>query len=123
MTEQETTSFTLTQDHIRLLRAAWVGWDSIQAGAPRIDPKRPYGNSDVEYDIAEVLNWTLHHNEDGPTLTDEQAGRLRRLHEETGAALQIVLTTRSFEPGQYERSQPWTKDWHRVDVTPPEAMT
>ena len=39
--------FTLTADHITLLRAMYVGWCGDEYGAPEIYSKRPYGNSDV----------------------------------------------------------------------------
>ena len=41
------TEFTLTVDHITLLNNMWVDWSDVEYGAPEIDPKRPYGNSDV----------------------------------------------------------------------------
>jgi len=48
--------FTVTEGHLRLLRHAWVDWDQGEGyGAPGINPKKPYGNSDVERDIAEIL--------------------------------------------------------------------
>ena len=48
--------FTVTEDHLELLRHVHLYWDYGEGyGAPAIDPKRPYGNSDVERDIAEIL--------------------------------------------------------------------
>jgi len=47
--------FTVTDEHLRLLRRACVWWDELEFGAPGIDPKRPYGNSNVFADIAEIL--------------------------------------------------------------------
>src|SRR5215471_7021054 len=48
--------FTVTEGHLRLLRHVWVDWDQGEGyGAPGISPKKPYGNSDVERDIAEIL--------------------------------------------------------------------
>jgi hypothetical protein len=47
--------FTVTDEHLRLLRRAYVGWDEIEFGAPEINAKRPYGNSNVYGDIAEIL--------------------------------------------------------------------
>jgi hypothetical protein len=48
--------FTVTDEHLRLLRRAHVFWDEAEFGAPSIDPKRPYGNSDVRGDMAEILD-------------------------------------------------------------------
>lgn len=44
-----------TADHLTLLRRAWWDWYDCEYGAPAIDPKRPYGNSDVDGDLAELL--------------------------------------------------------------------
>lgn len=30
-------------------------WDKCETGAPAVDPKRPYGNSDVDCDVLEIL--------------------------------------------------------------------
>lgn len=97
--------FTMTTDHIKLLRAAWTSWDDCEYGAPCIDPKRPYGNSDVPGDIVEILGWDPQYTdpEDPYDLTDEQAREANRVHRETEKALQIVLTLGTWEPGTYER--------------------
>lgn len=82
--------FTLTSDHIKLLRRFIVGWQDCEFGAPEIDPKRPYGNSDVIEDIREILV---------KELTDKEA---RNIHNETQIALQIILFTGKMKPGTYE---------------------
>lgn len=44
-----------TADHLALLaRSAWNVNDA-EFGSPSMDPKRPYGNSDVENDLEELL--------------------------------------------------------------------
>ena len=48
--------FTLTENHIKLLCRAYVGWNGAEFGAPSIDPKRPYGNSDVLHDMGDILS-------------------------------------------------------------------
>jgi hypothetical protein len=52
----EVREFTVTDEHLRLLHRAHVFWDEAEFGAPSIDPKRPYGNSNVYGDIAEILH-------------------------------------------------------------------
>ena len=52
---RDTRRFTVTDEHLRLLRRAHVTWVDAEFGAPEIDGKRPYGNSDVYSDIAEIL--------------------------------------------------------------------
>ena len=53
----ETREFTITEDHLKLLRRVYVAWDFGEGdGAPAINSKKPYGNSYVERDIAEILD-------------------------------------------------------------------
>lgn len=95
--------FTLTENHVTLLRAMHVGWQDAETGAPEIDPKRPYGNSSVARDIAELLG-IIGKNDD---LDLSRAGEdeLLALHRETQWALQVVLSTGGFVPGLYEAPQ------------------
>jgi hypothetical protein len=93
--------FTVTDEHLRLLRAAYVGWDDMEFGAPSIDPKRPYGNSDV---VADIEVWE-----------EENERRLTQLHRDTETALQIVLVTGSFAAGTYRRRFPYSRDWAAVE--------
>lgn len=92
------TKFTLTQDHIKLLRSSYVRWDDSYFGAPSIDSKRPYGNSDVPSDIARILNWDY---DEETGLSSELEKKARAIHEEMEHALQVVLTSGSFEPGEF----------------------
>lgn len=103
--------FTVTKDHIKLLRSAYVGWEDCEFGAPAIDCKRPYGNSSVELDIAEILGWTIADVDEG--LTQEQELRAELLHRETQTALQIFLSLGTMEAGTYIRpSQYDYRTWH-----------
>jgi hypothetical protein len=106
--------FTLTEEHVKLLRRAYVNWDACEFGAPAIDPKRPYGNSDVLLDIAEILEEPLFEDAGGEKhLSAEQAERSERLHKETQMALAVILRTGSFEPGRYSAGE-YTQDWERM---------
>ncbi len=90
--------FILTDDHLTLLRNAYVQWDDCETGAPAIDPKRPYGNSSVVQDIAEILKVDQPPYDTEPY--DEAADRLLGLHRETETALQVILATGSFTTGR-----------------------
>ena len=90
--------FTLTDEHIKLLRRVNVSWEDTEAGAPAIDPKRPYGNSDVPADMHEILAGERP-GDDG--LTPEQITGYSLLHCATKPALQIVLSVGEFVPGVY----------------------
>jgi hypothetical protein len=105
--------FEVTADHLKLLRAANVGWDSCEFGAPSIDCKRPYGNSDVYGDLAKILGIQAA-DADDVRFSDEDYDRMRRLHRETATVLQIGLWLGRFETGVYE-SENYGRDWRRVD--------
>lgn len=86
-------TFELTTDHIKLLRSGNVWWDGAECGAPGIDPKRPYGDSDVYFSIADILELQY---------ADEHDDWFTQIHRQTETALQIVLATGQFLPGTYE---------------------
>ena len=108
--------FTLTKSHIKLLSKMVVSWEDCEFGAPSINCKRPYGNSgsQIYIDMREILDLPVevcpHCGEQlkEPTTTDDD---LLNLHKELEIALQIVLSTQSFEPGDYiadDYSRNWT---------------
>lgn len=99
--------FILTEDHIKLLSNAYVSWDNCEFGAPEIDPKRPYGNSDVLEDMSEILGIDISENE-------ENKLKLKKLHKETETALQIILSTKSFIPGEYIKEE-YDTNWKLLD--------
>lgn len=77
----------VTLDHLRLLKAANIRWNDSMAGAPAIDPKRPYGSTHEALDIAEELEWDI-----SPSgLTEEQEEAAIQLHKETCDALRKIL--------------------------------
>ena len=112
--------FTVTDEHLRLLRRAYITWDGTEFGAPQIDPKRPYGNSNVYGDIAEILGlvdgeWQDELEEDWPP--PELEWRFLRLHVETAIALQIALATGEFRTGRYVRNDEWDSGrWKRDEA-------
>lgn len=106
-----TQRFIFLQDHRLLLQRANIRWEDCEYGAPSIDCKRPYGNSDVEYDIAEILGWKVNDE-----LTPEQRKRAAKLHDETQFALEILIQTGRYPDYNYaifEREL--YGDWHEVE--------
>ena len=110
--------FELTMDHIKLLQHAYVTWYDGEFGAPGINSKKPYGNSNVYSDMLEILDIRLVPSND----EDEElfygyptyiTTKLDKLHGELLTALQIVLRTRSFVPGLYRTEYP-TENWKLV---------
>lgn len=100
----DTLRFEVTEEHLKLMRRMYVGWQDCEYGAPEIDPKRPYGNSDVEGDIAEILGWTTF-------ATDESwRDRAATLHREMQTVLQIVLAIGRIATGSYEKTERYRFD-------------
>lgn len=98
-------SFTVTEQHLALLRRANVEFGGDEWGAPAINGKRPYGNGDLVDDICRILGWP------GDAEDPKVHGAALALHEETATALECVLRTGSFRPGRYVTSSPYTRDW------------
>jgi hypothetical protein len=97
-------TFTLTEQHITLLRAMYVDWNDCESGAPAVDPKCPYGNSNVVRDVIELIdpdNVDAFDGEDESDAALNAVNDAMRLHHETDTALQIVLFTGQFVPGTY----------------------
>ena len=100
--------FTLTEDHMELLRVANISWLNFGTGAPGIDPKRPYGNSDWEGDIARILDWEVFEDHEGEKhLSKEQYKLAERLHRELEEALQVFLLHAEIELGTFARTEPY----------------
>lgn len=108
----ERQEFTVTEQHVKLLKRAYVSWEDCEFGAPSIDCKRPYGNSDVIGDMIEILGI-----EDAIDPEGDRNGALERdlkaLHLETKTALQIALNTGSLKPGSYT-SPKYESNWTEV---------
>lgn len=111
----KTQKFTVTKDHLKLLRRFQVGWQYCETGAPEIDPKRPYGTSAVENDIHEILTGETIGCTDSKRdeLTEKETEKYSKLHRETETALQIALATGSFKAGNYECEE-YSTDWKLV---------
>jgi len=111
----EPKTFKLTADHLKLLRAANVRWDGDEWGAPAIDSKRPYGNSSLLPDLAGILEVKGFVDHEGDErYSAEQVERMKQLQAETETALQIVLASGEFAPGNYQTSDSYSRDWKRT---------
>jgi len=98
--------FELTEQHLALMRRMWVGWQDCEFGAPEIDPKRPYGNSGVISDIAEILG--IPEPDEDEEFPSEVMERMEQLHIETRAAIAIMLQCGKVVVGKYEM---YDGDW------------
>jgi len=110
------TEFTVTDEHLKLLRRAYVGWDDCEFGAPEIDCKRPYGNSDVIGDIGEILGYDEVYWRDPITedYNETVEDNFSQLHAETGVVLQIALATGEFRAGRYTCDK-YGRNWRRAE--------
>ena len=127
VTKLDKETFEIKPEHLKLLQKFMVGWSDCEFGAPEIDPKRPYGNSDVEQDMLEILGlqeikdgvyefnlfgkkWVLK-GEDKYNIyldgADEEklVEELNKLHKELETALQICLSTQQFKVGKFEEEE------------------
>ncbi len=111
------TEFLVTEDHIKLVEKFYVKWFDCEYGAPCIDPKRPYGNSGVVNDIADILGWEI--PEYGTPEWDEMSQKCGDIHQETQVVLQILTchAREGIRPGLYEMTPMKVRQWRRADFT------
>lgn len=102
--------FTITDEHLKLLRRMDVSWDGCEFGAPAIDCKRPYGNSGVYGDIAEIIGIPLPDYDEDEEFSDLAIARMDKLHKEMQTVLQIVLRAGVVGVGDYE-CEKYKSDW------------
>jgi hypothetical protein len=109
--------FEITEDHLKLLRRMYISWDHCEFGAPAVDCKRPYGNSDVYGDIAEILDLYIPDDEDGcwSDIADiKYIAYMDKIHQEMQTVLQIGVRIGYFKPGFYE-CEKYSEDWKLVE--------
>jgi hypothetical protein len=129
--EHRNSTFTIRENHLKLLRASVVAWSSQWNGelfgAACVDPRRPYGHQDVYRSMFRILEWTVPWKNgtkkfdiETDEIPDDQINLLEALHQETEIALRICLSLGTFETGIYNWPEPgeqWTK------VTPPNTTS
>ena len=116
-------TFTITEDHLKLLSRLRVGWNYSGNGIPLFDVEKPYGNKDIYRDMFNILGWNI-----DVVLNDEKFNyfsqddrlpkaiedKLYDIHKETEKALEICMRTRSFEPGTYQTDVN-ESNWKRIN--------
>lgn len=107
----------VTENHLKLLKNLYVGWDDTEFGAPCIDPKRPFGNSNVLSDMAKILGFELADYEKQPELYDKQCTSLLKSYHELQDCLQILISNLKIELGKYIKENEYdAKSWKSVDT-------
>ena len=117
-------TFTISPEHLKLLKHVCIDWDNCEFGAPCINPKRPYGNSDVYNDMLDILGWRgkctykikgiSYAMEFNGELPEEVTKILDKLHKELETVLQICLVTQSFKVGKYETEKYDYDKWKKI---------
>lgn len=103
--------FEIKEEHLKLLSKAYVDWNDADFGAPTIDPKRPYGNSNVEGEISKILGWKYDKGDEDDEMIEYQF--TNAIHKETQKALQICLKLLKFEVGIYENIG-YGREWKKI---------
>ena len=106
--------FDLNEEHIKLLHRANVGWGGAYEGAPVIDSKRPFGNSDVISDIARIIGIEEIEGDDEFMWPRGTHDRCMTVYRELEKALQVVLAAGSFETGRYEVDE-YHRNWRPMN--------
>ena len=118
--EHRPTTFKLTENHLKLLRAAKTFWISEPFGAPAVDPNRPFGNRDAMRDIIRITGTPTStypkFDIDDPKseIPDGIYNNLIQIYQQLDIALQIVLSTGKFEAGEYYWPEYWNGEWKPV---------
>ena len=108
----------IKNEHIKLLKSLCVEWNSeYYLGAPAVNIKRPYGNSDIIEDIARIIGLELFEDAGGDVhLSKEQERSCIKLHKEMEHILQIVCFNNGVKDGQiWERENKWD-DWEMKKI-------
>lgn len=100
--------FEVTENHLKLLKRMCVDWNDCEFGAPSIDPKRPYGNSNVISDMREILDLDgkkCPHCGELCEETNVSDQKLSELHEEMQFVLAILVDNykKGITTGIYKR--------------------
>jgi hypothetical protein len=98
----------------------YIEWNDCEYGAPTIDPKRPYGNSNYQRDVFRVLtngqtyNKDLHIDKKFFAVHDHMSDLeyCDAIHKETHIALQIILQRSSFDEGIFLKGSNDYSNWY-----------
>lgn len=94
--------FIILESHLKLIKNMYFYFDECSyEGAPAVDTKKPYGNSNTIGDVYEILFDEYWDEDEKGEMPEEFRNDLYRLHKETSTALQICCVTQTFKPGLY----------------------
>ena len=116
-------TFTITDEHLKLISKLQLNWDYNKIGAPVFDAEKPYGNKDVYRKMIEILDWkvevvlnneTFDYFSDNDKLPKALEDKLYNLHRELETAIEICIRRLSFETGTY-RTEEYSSDWEKIN--------
>jgi hypothetical protein len=110
--------FELKEEHIKLIQHMYYQFDeSAYEGAPSVNLKRPFGNSDLIGDIMDILEFEPSymsdicfceeddcenfHEDDELEISDSEREYLMDIYQGTHIALKIITQLKTFETGKY----------------------
>lgn len=104
MTKTVQRTFALKDEHIQLITKFYIQEGYAEACPPEVNQKRPWGDSDHLYSMAEILQLLPQTDDPSEDFYDDEQLQyeLEELYSELVDALQIVLSCKTFEPGIYE---------------------
>jgi hypothetical protein len=113
----KTKKFELKPEHIMLARRLNIDWsDECYFGAPSVNDKRPYQDSDILMSIAEIIGLQVSRDKnDEKYLTEKQKGYCKRLHREMQVAISVMLSQGEFECGVYDTREFANIDWIKTE--------
>jgi hypothetical protein len=103
--------FLVTSKHLALAKRLSIIWYDRENGGPGADIVRPYGNSGLISDIAEIIGYPL--PEGDACFSAAAEHYLEGLHRDMHIVLQIILHTRQVKAGVYKKPS-LTDDWVAV---------
>ena len=110
---QDALVLVVHDDHLKLLKRMYIGWQDCEFGAPEVNPKRPYGNSDVYDDMAEILG-VKRGEDDWNPFTEEQRDYMLARHIEMKHYLQILVRFAEIPSGAYRRRESY-HEWEKFE--------
>jgi hypothetical protein len=87
-------TFLLKEEHLKLLKRAYITNYNCEFGSPAIDCKRPFGNSDVIGDMAEILGYEYEsdmYEDEGDIDREELESKLYDLYQELYTAVKVIF--------------------------------
>lgn len=102
------------EHHLKLLKELYIDWNNDGFGAPCVDPKRPFGNSDVFKDMARILCLDMPDEETQFEKYKRFEDSLYKGYTELKDCLQILCQQFTITTGTYECNE-YSNIWVKID--------